>query len=401
MKIGRTVSHGARIEGTCDERFTPVLDAFAENFETDDEVGASVCVSVDGRTVVDLWGGFRDIERRQRWSRDTVGIVYSCTKAATALCAHRLIDQGLLDLDRTVAHYWPQFAGAGKENATVRMALNHTLGLPAAREPVEKGGFNDWDYMISRLADEALFWQPGEKTGYHMFTFGWIIGEVVRRISGKSLGRFFRDEIAGPLGLDFRIGLPPGEKPEIAPIIPFRPGPDTPMTAFMNALIADRDSTSFLAYLNTGRFNANSAQAQAAEIGGAGGIANARALAGMYEPLVHNGPLLSAERIDDMKRLSAETQNDETLLMPTRFGQGFMLSMDNHHLPAGNSAVIGPDAFGHVGMGGSIGFGDPDHRLAFGYTMNRLGGGILLNERGQRLVDAAYRSSGAGHGGPT
>ena len=394
MKIDRTVSRGARIEGTCDARFTSVLDAFTENFERHDEVGASLCVSVDGQTLVDLWGGFCDIERRQAWNRDTVGIVYSCTKAATALCAHRLIDQGLLDLDRTVAHYWPEFAGAGKESATLRMALNHTLGLPAVREPVEKGGFNDWDYMTSRLADEELFWQPGEKVGYHMFSFGWIVGEVVRRISGKSLGRFFHDEIAGPLGLDFWIGLPPGENPDIATIIPFKPGPDTQVTAFMKALITDRESTSFLAYLNTGRFNANSAQTQAAEIGGAGGIANARALAGMYEPLVIGGPLLSGERIDDMAQPSAETQNDETLLIPTRFGQGFMLSMDNSDLPVGNSAVIGSNAFGHVGMGGSIGFGDPDRGLAFGYTMNRLGGGILLNERGQGLIDAAYRSLG-------
>ncbi|MCY6382726.1 serine hydrolase domain-containing protein [Hoeflea prorocentri] len=394
MNIERSVSHGARIEGICDERFAPVLDAFTENFERRDEVGASLCVNIDGQTTVDLWGGYRDIDRQQPWNRETVGIVYSCTKAATALCAQRLVDQGLLDLDRTVAHYWPDFAGDGREAAIVRMALNHTLGLPAVREPVKKGGFYDPDYMIARLADEVLFWQPGEKVGYHMFTFGWIIGELVRRVSGKSLGRYFQDEIAGPLELDFWIGLPPDRKPEIAPIIPFKPGPDTELTSFMKALIGNRDSTSFLAYLNTGRFNANSPDAHAAEIGAAGGIANARALAAMYAPLVNGGSLLSTERITDMARLSSETHNDETLLIPTRFGQGFMLSMDNHGLPEGSSAIIGPNAFGHVGMGGSIGFGDPENRLAFGYTMNRLGGGILLNERGQSLIDAAYRCLG-------
>ncbi|WP_136657548.1 serine hydrolase domain-containing protein [Nitratireductor sp. XY-223] len=399
MNVSRSLEGSTRIEGYCEPGFEPVLDRFTENFERRREVGASVCMHAGGRVVVDLWGGFQDQEQKQTWDRDTVSVVYSCTKAATALCAHILIDRGALDLDRTMSHYWPEFAAAGKEDATVRMALDHTAGVPALREPVKRGGFNDWDYVTGRLAAEPPFWKPGTKTGYHMFSFGWTVGELVRRVSGKSLGAFFRDEIADPLGLDFWIGLPADAKPAIAPVIPYRPEPDDVLTDFVTALITDRQSTSHLAYLNNGRHDANSPEAHAAEIGGAGGIANARALAAMYRPLAArggaNGPaLLSRERTADMARPSAETDRDETLLIPTRFSQGFMLSMDNRDLPSGNSVVIGPGAFGHVGMGGSIGFADPDAGLAFGYTMNRLGGGILLNERGQGLVDAAYACIG-------
>ncbi|MDA4846276.1 serine hydrolase domain-containing protein [Hoeflea poritis] len=395
MNVSITLQGSARIEGICEPGFEPVLAAFAENFEHRDEVGASVCVHAGSQMVVDLWGGFRDQERRQAWDRDTVSVVYSCTKAATALCAQILIDRGQLDLGEKISHYWPEFAANGKEDATVLMALNHTLGLPALRAPVVRGGFNDWDYVTGRLAAEEPFWKPGARTGYHMFSFGWTVGELVRRVSGKSLGAFFRDEIAGPLGLDFWIGLPADTTPPIAPVIPYKPEPGTELTDFVRTLISDRESTPHLAYLNNGRHDANSAQAHAAEIGGAGGIANARALAAMYRPLAGRGSadgrtLLSKERTAGMARLSSETERDETLLIPTRFGQGFMLSMDNRGLPSGNSVVIGPGAFGHVGMGGSIGFADPEAGLAFGYTMNRLGGGILLNERGQSLVDAAY-----------
>ena len=171
----------------------------------------------------------------------------------------------------------------------------------------------------------------------------------MRRVSGQSLGAFFQEEIAGPLGLDFWIGLPPGKNPPIAPVIPYKPEPGDEMTDFVRALISDRESTPYLAYLNNGRHDANSPEAHAAEIGGAGGIANARSLAAMYRPLANGGgvdgrTLLSRERIDDMARLSSEAERDETLLIPTRFGQGFMLSMDNRGLPTGNSVVIGSGA---------------------------------------------------------
>jgi CubicO group peptidase (beta-lactamase class C family) len=393
MRTDLTLDCGATIHGECDPAFDSVAQAFACNFTQHDEVGASVCLSVDGRTVVDLWGGHTDLAARIPREENTLSLVFSCTKAATALCAHLLVDHGLLELHAPIAKYWPEFAQGGKQDATVLMALNHSLGLPALREPIKSGAYYDWQYMAGRLAQEAPFWVPGTKCGYHMMTFGWTVGEIVRRVSGKSLGAFFRDEIAAPLGLDFWIGLPAALESRVAPVIPFVPQRDTPKTDFIAALMSNPRSIPHLAVMNNGSHVPNSQRAHAAELGGGGGITNARGLARLYEPLARPDgarKLLSAERIDAMRQPSTQTDCDQTLLIPTRFAQGFMLRMDNSALPVGNSLRIGNDAFGHVGMGGSLGFADRKHRLSFGYTMNRLGGGILLNERGQRLVDAAY-----------
>ena len=383
------------IEGFSNPAYQAVADAFAANFDNNDEVGASVCLTVDGETVVDLWGGVKDTDTGAAWDKDTVSVVFSCTKAATALCAQRLIDRGELDLDEKMSTYWPGFRGEGKDNATVRMALNHSLGLPAFREPLKDGAYNDWDYMVERLEAEAPWWTPGEKNGYHMASFGWTVGELVRRVSGKSLGAFFQDEIAGPLGLEFWIGLPEGIEPRGAPVIGFIPEADFVPTDFVKAVMSDKTSISHLAFLNSGKFYPNGREARAAEIGGACGVGNARSLAMMYRPLANGGTidgytLLSPERIEDMRQPSMETDRDQTLLIPSRFGQGFMLSMENQDLPEGNSAAIGEKAFGHVGAGGSIGFADPERKFSFGYTMNKMGGGILLNQRGQSLIDAAY-----------
>lgn len=390
------------IHGTCDPKFEAVADAFEANFASRDEVGASVAVTVEGETVVDLWSGLADPSRRTPWRRDTVCPVFSCTKAATALCAQILVDRGELDLNAPIAKYWPEFAQMGKEDATVLMTLNHSVGVPALRDPVAKGLFNNWDAMIARLEGEAPFWPVGTRNGYHMVTFGWLVGELVRRVSGRSLGDFFAEEIAEPLGLDFWIGLPADKERLFAPIIPFRPDPADPKSPFVAALTEDPASLQALALLNTGGFNMNDRPTRAAQIGGAGGVANARGLAGMFAPLANGGALgdvtlLSPARIDAMRALSMESQNDETLLAPTRFGQGFMLSMDNRaqapHVD--NSVILGAGAFGHVGAGGSIGFADPERRLSLGYAMTRMGGGIFLNDRGQGLVDAAYRTVGA------
>jgi CubicO group peptidase (beta-lactamase class C family) len=392
-----------KVQGQYEPAFEAVAGAFIDNFRQRGEVGASVCLRLGGYTQVDLWGGQRDLRSAAPWQRDTVSVVFSCTKAATALCAQLLVDRGQLDLDAPIARYWPDFAQAGKHGATVLMALNHSLGLPALRAPLKPGAYYDWDYMVDRLAREEPFWTPGSANGYHMISFGWLVGEVVRRVSGRSLGRFFRDEVAEPLGLDFWIGLPVDVEPRIAPIIPFVPSAATPQTEFVVKLMNDAKSIQHLAVMNSGGHTgkADSRAAHAAEIGGGGGVANARSLAGMFEPLASGGKsngvqLLSAQRIDAMRRVSMQTERDLTLLIPTRFAQGFMLNMDNVGLPIGHSVRIGEQAFGHVGKGGSIGFADVQHGLSFGYTMNRLGGGILLNERGQSLVDAAYASLNKG-----
>lgn len=392
MNVNIEITPGVQISGFCDPAFGEVARAFEVNFRGRGEAGASVCVIAQGRTVVDLWGGLRDPVTGAPWERDTVSVVFSCTKAATAICAHVLIDRGLIDLDQPVSCHWPEFAAAGKESVTLRMLLDHTAGVPAFREKLKQGAFYDWDYMVERFERESPFWEPGSRVGYQMMNFGWSVGEVIRRITGRSLGTFFREEVAEPFGLDFRIGAPDDLEARIAPVTAFVPG----RSPFSDEVMTAGDPVPRLAFLNTGRYDPNSRAAHAAELGGIGGIANARALAGLFSPLTNPSEnpvaLLSVERIDDMRKLSAATECDETLRIPTCFGQGFMLRMDNCGLPVGNSLLIGRGAFGHVGIGGSVGFADPEAGLAFGYTMNQLGDGVLLNERGQSLVDAAYRS---------
>ena len=385
------------IHGTCDPKFAAVAEAFEKNFKERREIGASVCVRIAGVTVVDLWGGHTSAKKTEEWQEDTISIVFSCTKAATALCAQILIDRGELGLDEKVATYWPEFATNGKEDVTVRMMLNHSSAVPALRAPVKPGGFLDWDYMCKRIAGAKPYWEPGTTNGYHMVNFGWTVGELVRRVSGKSLGTFFKDEIAGPLGLDFHIGLDKCEHGRVAKMIPHSPSTDDLLSEFVRTVMSNPLSLQFQALMNSGMWDFNSPKSWMTEIGGAGGISNARGLAGMFAPLAGGqGTYLSTERIDDMRAPSMETDKDQTLLIPTRFGQGFMLNMDNRETVSGegNSAVLGERAFGHVGMGGSIGFADPEANLAFGYSMIKMGGGILLNDRGQSLVDAAYSSLG-------
>ena len=405
MRDFETTLGDIRIQGQIDRAYAPVVDAFIDNFREREEVGASLCISVGHQVVVDLWGGFADAERTRQWTQDTIAVVFSCTKAATALCANILLERGQLELHAPVARYWPEFARNGKEHVTVAMMLNHTAGVPAFREPIKAGGYYDWDYMVQRLGDEEPFWEPGTRNGYHMMTFGWTVGELVRRASGKSLGTFFRDEVAAPLGLDFWIGLPEVHEPRVAGMVAWRPKRGEPASEFTRALQSDWKSLQGLALLNSGGHNAGSREAHAAELGGGGGITNARALEGMYRPLANRGrhaggTFLQPATITRMSQVSVATPRDATLLIGTRFGLGFMKSMDNRHLqldggPQGiDSALLGEKAFGHVGAGGSIGFADPECELAFGYVMNRMGAGILLNPRGQALVDETYRMLG-------
>ena len=393
-------------EGTCKPGFERVAEAFAKNFDSKGEVGASVCLTVDGERVVDLWGGVADQKTGTPWTRDTVGIVFSCTKGATALCAHILASRGKLDLDAPVTELWPEFAKHGKEHVTTRMMLDHSAGVPALRAKVKDSGPYEWDYMTGLLADEAPFWPPGTRNGYHGFTFGWTVGEMVRRASGVSLGTFFRTEVAEPLGLDFWIGLPEEIEPRVAPIIPYVYKANEAKTPFMIDLGTKRDSVASLFFFNVGAWRtggANTRAGHAAEIGAANGITNARGLAGMYAPLANGGsPLVDPTTLARMAEVSMATHDDATLRIPTRFALGFMKSMDNRKRSLG-AKLFGPDvdsvimssaAFGHVGAGGSLGFADPSAGLSFGYTMNRMGPGLLMNERGQALVDAAYLSLG-------
>jgi len=393
-------------DGLCKPGFERVAEAFDRNFDSKGEIGASVCLTVGGETVVDLWGGVADPKTQAPWTRDTVGIVFSCTKGATALCAHVLASRGKLDLDAPVVELWPEFGRHGKEGVTTRMMLDHSAGVPALRARMKESGPYEWDYMTGLIAAEEPFWPPGTRNGYHGFTFGWTVGEMVRRASGKSLGTFFQEEIARPLGLDFWIGLPEAIEPRVAPIMPFALRAEDAKTPFLRDLGTNKQSIPFLFYMNVGAWRmggANTRAGHAAEIGAANGVTNARGLAGMYAPLsTSGGKLVDSRTLTRMGEVSMATHDDATLRIPTRFALGYMKSMDNRRRSLGaklfgedvDSVILGSPAFGHVGAGGSLGFADPVAGLSFGYTMNQMGPGLLMNERGQALVDAAYLSLG-------
>jgi CubicO group peptidase (beta-lactamase class C family) len=394
------------IQGLCKPRFRAVQEQFERNFQERGEVGASVCVTVEGETVVDLWGGVADRSTGNPWEGDTIGLVWSCTKGAVALCAHILISRGLLDLDVPVAHYWPEFGQAGKEAIPVRLLLDHQAGLPALRDPLRPGGLYDWSYMVERLVAERPFWPPGTRQGYHASTFGHLVGEVMRRISGKDVGTFFREEVAGPLGLDFHLGLAAEHEGRVAPTIRADlPPPGEAPSRFLSQANSDPQSLQALVVKNTGRYatarDHESRQAHQAVVPSQGGITNARGLAGLYAALALGGVWKDVRLVDEgtlaqMSAVSSASAIDAVLLVGLRVALGFMKSSDNRRGPPGaqDSLILSEEAFGHPGMGGSLGFADPHARMSFGYSMNKQGRGVLLNERGQSLVDATYRSLG-------
>ena len=392
--IALDLADGRTISGACDPQFAGVLAEFRTNFAERKEVGASVCITHHGRTVVDLWGGLAKPDTAEPWTRDTVSIVYSCTKAATALCLHMLVEQGLVTYETLVGDIWPEFAVGGKEATTIGMMLAHTSPVPHVTDPIKPGGLADWDYMTARVAAEPAHWVPGTRQGYHGVTYAWTVGQIVRLVSGMPLGAYFQQHVAGPLGLDFHIGLPEAEEGRVAPMIAPDPAEVNFGSAFFRAATTQPGSLPNLFLTNLGGADFNSREIHAAEIGSANGITHARGLAGMYAPLANGGgALLSADRVHRMGRVSAATHSDAVLFQPMRFAMGFMTSTDNR-ATGGDSLILGESAFGHVGMGGSIGFADPALGLSFGYTMNRMGAGILLNARGQSLIDAAYRAVG-------
>jgi CubicO group peptidase (beta-lactamase class C family) len=389
-----------QVEGTCDPGFSSVVDAFVTNFEARGEVGASCAIQVEGKTLVDSWGGVKK-PGGDAWDRDTVSIIFSSTKGAMALCAHMLADRGELDLHAPVSKYWPEFAQNGKENATVAMTLDHTVGVPHVRGVPKAGAFYDWDHMIDVIAKEQAFWEPGTRNGYHAITMSWTVGEIVHRTAKKRMGRFFADEVAKPLGLEFWIGLPEQQEHRVAPMLPAMPTAESMQTRFFQKAMSDMASPSHFFLRDFMAFDPNSREGHAAEIGAANGITNARGLAGLYAPLANGGSingvrLLSQDSVTRMSRVSVGTHSDATLVIPTRFALGYMKSMDNRYLPGldGASCIMSDKAFGHVGAGGSVGFACPETKMSFGYTMNQMGLGLLLNDRGQSLVDAAYRSLG-------
>ena len=356
------MSDTIEIHGHCDQRFSSVREAFAKNFEDGLELGASFAATLDGKFVVDIWAGYADAAQTRPWQRDTIVNVFSTTKPMTALCALMLVDRGLLDLDAPVARYWPEFAQAGKESIPVRYLLSHQAGLAAIDEPLPQEALFDWDRTVAALAAQKPLWDPGTQSGYHAFTFGWLVGEVVRRITGKSLGTFFREEVATPLNADFHVGLAEEHEPRVAKIIP----PETP--PFEPGSPLEKAST------NPGRYApdlANTRAWRAAEIPAANGHGNARSVARVMAVLACGGELegvrlLTLPTIE--KAIEEQYYGPDVVLgLPIRWGLGFALT--SNEMPMGPN----PHTFGWGGWGGSVALVDLDARLSFSYVMNKLG----------------------------
>src|SRR4051812_28584079 len=313
---------GMGVDGTCADRFSEVRDEFERNFAERGEVGASVCLTIDGETVVDLWGGVADPETNREWDRDTIAIVWSSTKGAVALCAHMLASRGELDLDVPVTTYWPEFGKNGKESILVRHLLNHQAGMAALREPIPEAGLCEWDLVVDALANQEPLWPPGTRNGYSALTFGHLIGEIVRRVTGHTIGTYFREEVAEPLGLDFWISLPEEHEHRVAPNLSAELDPSGPLPTFYQAAMTDPTSVAAMVIMNSGGFMmpgaVNSRQVHAAEIPAANGITNARGLAGMYRPLALGGEADGVRLVDEgqlvsMSAVSSATSVDATM----------------------------------------------------------------------------------------
>ena len=373
----------ADIQGTTDAKLERLGELLSATIDSGDDLGASVSVTIEGQTVVDLWGGHADPGRTTPWERDTITNVWSSTKTMTSLAALVLVDRGELDVYAPVATYWPEFAANGKEAVEVRHLMSHTSGVSAWAQPVEVADIYDWDKSTSMLAAQAPWWEPGTASGYHALNQGHLVGEVVRRVSGRSLGRFFAEEIAAPLGVDFQIGLDPAEFHRVSNVVAPPPLP-------VDMTMLDPDSVMFKTFTGPSPDAEESwtPQWRQAEIGAANGHGNARSVA-RAQAVVANGGT-----VDGVQLLSEKTIDlifdeqaygvDLVLGQPVRFGIGYAL-------PSEAAPFLPDDRICYWGgWGGSAIIVDVDRRMTFAYVMNRMAGGLLGDPRGENLIRATY-----------
>ena len=387
------------VDGVVEPGFEGVRDAFVRNFAEHDEVGAGFSLHVEGRKVVDIWGGSVDEAGSAPYDEDTLQLVFSTTKGATASCVNLLIQRGLIDLDTPVATYWPEFAQAGKESIPVRWLMGHRAGLVTVDKTLSLEEVLAWDPIVQALEVQEPFWEPGTAHGYHALTFGWLMGELIRRVDGRGLGQFFADEIAQPLGLEFWIGLPEAQEARVSPMIgSISPDPADIPEAMRELFAQFMGPESLLGRaLNlNGVFDIphwNSREVHAAEIGAANGITNARSLSRMYAGLagqfddVPESVVFTKEQID-AARTTQTSGADKCLMAETTFGLGYMTS--SAFAPYG-----GAGSFGHAGAGGSVGFADPDNDIAVGYVMNKMMMNLSGDPRTRGLIKASYDAVGA------
>ena len=376
------------VHGSCDPRFEALRDAFAGVHEEFNELGSSCAVYWQGELVANLWAGNRNSDA-EAWQQDTLVNVFSVSKAVTAICAQRAVDMGLLDLDRPVADYWPEYGCNGKKRTLVRWMLNHKAGQPAMKTPLPGEAIYDWERMVETLAAEEPWWEPGTQHGYHMISYGWLVGEVFRRAVGVSVGNFLREEIAGPLGLDMHLGVADGDFPRIAGLQAAAQLPEAGRVSLFNHVMSNPTSITAAALTNpmTIMNGANTDEWRRAEIPSANLHATASALATLFGKVAGREGVISDAALTRCYREESNGE-DPVLLTNTRFGPGFMLQQ-----PGSVEAEFGPgvNAFGHPGAGGALAFADPDQDLGFAYTMNQLGPYVLIDPRPRKLIDALYR----------
>lgn len=383
------------INGYCDTRFDQVRDAFVENFESRGEIGASVAIFLEGKAVVDLWGGYMDAQRTTPWHRDTIVNVWSLGKAMTALAIMKAVEQGYLALEDTIATHWPEFKQQDKGDITVATALAHRAGLSALERPLPNDAFFDWNLMTSTIAAQKPWWKPGTHHGYHTNTFGFLLGETLRRATGERIRDFFQDRIAQPLGADFFMGIPASEEHRVATLSqsprpddarnPLAQGTDTPdePLAKMRQLVYTNPPILF----DDEQAGINSRAWRMAEFPSTSPQSNARSVAGIFGHLAdiiyRDEPgIIDAELIKRATRIASDGE-DLVVQRPTRFGLGFQLTQPDR--PLGPNS----DTFGHYGNGGHIGFADPTIPLGFAYHMN-LQGYAWRDPRNIALTDAMY-----------
>jgi CubicO group peptidase (beta-lactamase class C family) len=374
------------VQGVTHDRYAAVREVFEGNLERGEDIGASFCATVEGETVVDLWGGWADPARTRPWTRDTIVNVYSTTKTMTALTALLVADRGELDFDAPVAKYWPEFAANGKAGVKVSHLMSHAAGLSGWKEPITTEDLYDWEKVTALLAAQAPFWEPGTAPGYHALTQGYLVGEVVRRITGKSLGTVFREEIAGPLGADFWIGLPASEDDRVAELLP--PPAGTSQAEVRNQTEIMRNMSE-----NPGiDVSATKTRGwRGAEIPAAGGTGNARSVAEIHAILANGGVAKGRRFLSEAgcrKALELQIAGDDLVLAaPARYGMGFGLAGGVVPLPNPNTIYWG-------GYGGSLIIIDMDARTTFGYAMNKMAGTTQGDMRAFGLAMAMWTAMG-------
>ena len=381
------------VEGSCDRAFAGVRQVLEEQVASGAQIGAAIVVRLGERVVVDLWGGHRDAERREPWQRDTLVNVWSTTKSPVALCAHFLADRGLLDMDAPVARYWPEFAAAGKAEMPVRYLLSHRAGLAGLREPTSTEDLYDWKVITERLAATEPWWEPGTTSGYHAVTYGYLVGEVIRRITGSTVGAMLRAEVAGPLGADFHIGLPDTEHGRVATLV--QPQPED--ASEQAALFAQLAPVAIAALANplVSAELGNQPAWRRAEIPAANGHGTARGVAALYNVFAQRGTVaghrfMSAEQAERARE--GQGACADLVLSPALGGRELEAALGVWLSGPAGSYGPNPRAVGHDGWGGSFGMADPEAGLAIGYVMNLMGQHIVDDPRKMALIEAVYQS---------